>query len=102
MRLRFRPIHSILSREKQHPSIGRNAYESHRAYDLDNGIMIEHKTSGNVCLKYTDILHVGYADAEYGMRQEILNSELYELKARFVSDGGVFNTRGVKLRQKTR
>ena len=34
------------------------------------------------------------------MRQEIFNAELYELKARFVSDGGVFNTRGVKLRQK--
>ena len=56
--------------------------------------MIEHKTSGNVCLKYTDILHVGYADAEYGMRQEILNSELYKLNTRFISDRRIFNACG--------
>lgn len=49
--------------------------------------MIEHKTSGNVCLKYTYILHVGYADAEYRVSQEVFHAELYELKARFVSDG---------------
>ena len=55
----------------KHPAVGRDAGNAHRAYDLNNCIVIKYKAARDIGLEYLDIFRTGKPNTQYGIAEEI-------------------------------